>query len=70
MFLYLQDVADAVALSARGVQRLVQEGNFPKPRAVSVRRVAWLTREVEEWCEARPVAHMLPPPSAGQRRDS
>ena len=70
MFLDLQDVAEAVALSTRGVQRLIQEGNFPKPRAVSVRRVAWLTREVEEWCEARPVSTCLPPPKAGGRKDS
>jgi prophage regulatory protein len=70
MFLDLQDVADAVALSTRSVQRLVQEGSFPEPRAISARRVAWLTREVEEWCEACPVAEMLPPGNCGRRQST
>lgn len=62
----LADVADALSISTRGIQRLVQEGNFPKPRAVSTRRVAWLVREIEEWAESREVAEMLPPVNAGQ----
>lgn len=59
----LQEVADAVALSTRGVQRLVQEGSFPKPRALSPRRVAWRVVDVEAWVAALPVAEMLPPPN-------
>lgn len=61
-FLDIDDVATAVTLSTGGVQKLVREGAFPKPRALSARRVAWLAREVEEWCEARPIANCLPPP--------
>ena len=68
MFLDLNDVAGAVALSTRGVQRLVQEGNFPKPRALSARRVAWLVEEVQEWARKTPVADMLPPPNCGKRK--
>ncbi|WP_236066729.1 helix-turn-helix transcriptional regulator [Paraburkholderia haematera] len=67
IFLDLDAVADALALSTRGVQRLVQEGNFPKPRALSARRVAWLTEDVIEWARRRPTADMLTPPNAGQR---
>lgn len=63
LLLDLEDVAATVALSTRGVQRLVQEGNFPKPRAVSARRVAWRVSDVEAWVAALPVADMLPPPS-------
>ena len=69
MFLDLQDVAETVALSTRGVQRLVQEGNFPSPRILSGRRVGWLVSEVEAWANARPIAEVLPPPRAG-RQDS
>lgn len=68
LFYDLDDVADALALSTRGVQRLVQEGSFPKPRAVSGRRVAWLVSEIEAWAVSRPVASMLPPVNAGQRK--
>ncbi|CAB3783290.1 helix-turn-helix transcriptional regulator [Pararobbsia alpina] len=68
LFYDLNDVADALSLSTRGVQRLVQEGNFPKPRALSTRRIAWLVRDVEAWAESREVADMLPPANAGQRR--
>ena len=68
LFYDLRDVADALSISTRGVQRLVQEGSFPKPRAMSARRVAWLVRDIEAWAESREVADMLPPANAGQRR--
>ena len=67
LFYDLNDVADAVALSTRGVRRLVQEGSFPKPRAMSARRVAWLVSDVEQWAIGRPTAEMLPPANAGCR---
>lgn len=69
IFLTLAEVAEAVALSTRGVQRLVQEGKFPKPRAVSARRVAWLLSEVQQWADKTPAADMLPPPNCRQRRE-
>jgi prophage regulatory protein len=68
IFLDLEGVADALALSTRGVQRLVQEGKFPKPRALSAKRVAWLTEDVIEWAHARPIADCLPPANAGQHK--
>ena len=67
-FYDLQTVAHVVSLSTGNVQALVRAGDFPKPRALSARRVAWLAREVEEWCEGRPIAAMLPPMNAGTRR--
>lgn len=64
--IYLDSVAVAafVSLSEATIQKLVRESEFPKPRAISAHRVAWLTREVEEWAEARPVSTMLPAPQA------
>jgi predicted DNA-binding transcriptional regulator AlpA len=70
LFYDLQDVAEAVALSPSGVQAMVRAGDFPKPRLLSARRVAWLAREVEQWCEDRPVASCLPQVNAGLRRAS
>jgi prophage regulatory protein len=59
--------AAAVSLSDTSLEKLVREGKFPKPRVLSGRRVAWLTREVEEWAETRPISD-LPPPANTSRR--
>jgi prophage regulatory protein len=67
-YLELEKVAEAVSLSIGTVQKLIREGNFPEPRALSGRRVGWLVREVEEWAEARPVSNLPPPPDSGKRR--
>ncbi|WP_091876909.1 helix-turn-helix transcriptional regulator [Massilia yuzhufengensis] len=69
LYLELEAVAGAVALAATTVQRLVRQGEFPKPRQLSGRRVAWLVREVEDWAEGRPVSD-LPPPSNSSRRST
>jgi prophage regulatory protein len=63
-FLNLDEVAASLSISRRGVQRLVQEGDFPKPRTITPRRIGWIPDEVKEWVKARPVADMLPPPVA------
>jgi prophage regulatory protein len=63
-------VAEALSLSESTVEKLVRENEFPKPRILSGRRVAWLVREVEEWAEARPVSDLLPPENTGRRRPS
>ena len=68
MFLDLNMAAEMTSLSTGNLKSLVRAGDFPKPRLLSARRVAWLTREVEEWCEARPISTCLPPPNVGQRR--
>jgi len=70
MFLDKVAVARFVALSEATIERLVRENEFPKPRVLSSRRVAWLVREVEEWAESRPVSDLLPPPNTGGKRRS
>lgn len=67
---YLDKPASAafVALSESTFEQLVREGNAPKPRALSGRRVGWLVRELRDWAEARPVSDMLPPPNTGARK--
>lgn len=68
IYVDLPTVASIVSLSESGVQRLVREEQFPKPRVISSRRVAWLVREVEEWAEARPISDLLPPPNTSRRK--
>jgi len=50
------------------VQQLVRRDKFPKPRALSPRRVGWLVREIEERSEARPISDLLPPENTGARK--
>ncbi|WP_230959288.1 helix-turn-helix transcriptional regulator [Burkholderia cepacia] len=65
LYLDLPAVAIALSLSEATVQKLVRERKFPKPRLLSDRRVAWLTREVEAWAEACPESDLAPPPNTG-----
>ncbi|RQY60962.1 AlpA family phage regulatory protein [Burkholderia stagnalis] len=65
IYLDLPAVAEVVSLSEATVQKLVREQKFPKPRILSDRRVAWLTREIEAWAEGRPVSDLAPPPNTG-----
>ncbi|WP_230944887.1 helix-turn-helix transcriptional regulator [Burkholderia cepacia] len=65
LYLDLPAVAIALSLSEATVQKLVRERKFPKPRLLSDRRVAWLTREVETWAEACPESDLAPPPNTG-----
>lgn len=67
LFLCLEAAADAVALSPETMQRMVREGEFPPPRQLSSRRVGWLTSELREWSEKRPVSQLLPPPNTSRR---
>ncbi|NMF98434.1 AlpA family phage regulatory protein [Aromatoleum toluolicum] len=68
IYVDLPTVAGIVALSATTVQELVRQGQFPGPRQLSGRRVAWLVREVEEWAESRPASNLLPPPNTGAKK--
>lgn len=65
IFLDLPTVAQVVAMSTAAIERLERDGQFPKRRQISGRRVGWLLREVEEWAESRPVSQLPPPPNTG-----
>jgi prophage regulatory protein len=67
IFLNRESVAAFVALSVPTVERMTAQGNFPAPRQLSGKRVAWLVREVEEWAESRPVSTNLPVLKCGGR---
>lgn len=68
LYLDLHAVAVCVALSESTVQELVRQGQFPKPRQLSGRRVAWLVREVSEWAESRPASDLPPPPNTNAKK--
>lgn len=64
----LDSAAQYVALSSSTVEKLVRQGDFPKPRLLSGRRVAYLVRELEAWVESRPVSDLAPPVNCGVGR--
>lgn len=68
IFLDLAGVAAATTLSKSSIQKAVRDGSFPKPRALSGRRVAWLLSEVEAWAQSMPASELLPPEKTGARR--
>lgn len=67
-FLDMHEVCIATTLSETTIQKLIREGQFPKPRLLGGRRLGWLVDEVKEWACARPVSDLLPPPNTGGRK--
>ena len=61
-------IAQFVSLSVASIERMVQRGQFPAPRQISDKRVAWLVREVEEWAENRPRSSNLPVANCGRNQ--
>jgi prophage regulatory protein len=61
----LERAAEMVSLSISTVQKLVRQGDFPKPRLLSDNRVGYLAIEVAAWALQRPTANLLPPPNTG-----
>lgn len=68
MLLELPILAKVVALSESAIQGLVRKGEFPQPKKLSDRRVAWDVDEVRQWVKSRPVSDILPPPNTGVGR--
>lgn len=66
-YLDRESTAAFVSLSVPVMERLVAREVFPMPRQLSDKRVGWLVRELEEWCESRPVSSNLPVANCGLR---
>lgn len=60
-----KDAAKYCAMSISTMQRLVRQGAFPAPRVLGLRRVAYLTSELDAWLVSRPVSDLLPPENTG-----
>jgi prophage regulatory protein len=57
----MDQVAAYLSLSSSSIERMVRKGEFPAPRQLSGRRVAFLVKEVDEWLINRPVSDQPPP---------
>ena len=53
--LKIKEVGELTGLSKVQLYRMEARGEFPPRREVSPGRVAWLSSEVEQWIESRPV---------------
>lgn len=49
MLLSMADVITKTSKSRSGIYAAIKEGSFPKPVAISARRVAFVAEEVDEW---------------------
>lgn len=49
----LSQVMAKTTLSKSTIYRLIKTSNFPQPRKLSVRAVAWVEGEIDEWIENR-----------------
>jgi prophage regulatory protein len=63
-----EDAAAFCALSVTTMERLEREGNFPRRRQLSDRRVGHLVSELLAWLHARPVSELPPPANTGARK--
>jgi prophage regulatory protein len=53
-FLRQPAVVSRTGLSAPTIWRMIGRGDFPKPRKLTGRAVAWLESEIAEWIKTRP----------------
>ena len=65
VFFNAEEVRGVTGLSRTTVWRLEAQGDFPRRRQITAKRVGWLVSEVEEWAESRPLAQ--PDPGMGER---
>ncbi len=60
--------AQVLSLSVKTFERLVQQGDLPKPRQISAGRVGWLVTELDDWAQKRPESQILPPENTGAKK--
>lgn len=48
-----EEVAQQTSLSLSTLRRMVQRGEFPKPRQLSPRRIGWGATDVGRWLSER-----------------
>lgn len=55
-FISFKEIQQITGMSRSTIYRQVKRGNFPKPRAISERKVGFLQVEFESWVEDRKIA--------------
>lgn len=66
-YLDRETAAGYVSLSVPTMERMIARAEFPAPRQLTNKRVGWLVRELDDWCEGRPTSSNLPVANCGQR---
>lgn len=65
LYLAKPDAAAYLSISESMLDTLVSSGEVPRPRKLSVGRVAWLVDDLNTWGRERPVSDLLPPKNSG-----
>ena len=52
-FLNIKEVSELLGISVSTITRLVKEGDFPLKVKLSLRRMVFMKREIDEWIESR-----------------
>lgn len=68
LFLARANAAEFLSISESMLDKLVAQGDAPRPRKISAGRSAWLVEDLIEWGKARPVSNLLPPINSGHGR--
>ena len=58
-FLRIPDVVKHVGLCKASIYNLISDNNFPKPKQLSKRAVAWHSEDIKDWINSRPEAVQL-----------
>ena len=56
MFLRLPQVLKITGLSRSTIYKWVNQGDFPKPKQLGPRAIAWDSEELANWSENRPTS--------------
>jgi predicted DNA-binding transcriptional regulator AlpA len=68
LYLARANAAAYLSISDAMLDKLVAQGDAPKPRKLSAGRTAWLVEELDAWGKARPVSDFVPPINSGYGR--
>ncbi len=52
-FLTMKEVSDLLGISISTINRLIKKGEFPQKVKISLRRLVFMKREVDEWIKSK-----------------
>ena len=52
-FLNIKEVSELLGISVSTITRLVKEGDFPLKVKLSLRRMVFMKREIDDWIESK-----------------
>ncbi len=58
-FLRIPDVIKTVGLCKASIYNMMTRGEFPRPKRLSSRAVAWKLSDIQAWIESRPSADKI-----------